>query len=815
MKVLKFGGTSVGTPDNLRIVKSILASGKSSEKTVCVVSALGGVTNLLHECSEMASQGDESYEDTLTQIEQRHLDTIKELLPVGGQSSTFSKFKILLNELEDLMKGVFLIRELSPKTLDRVLSYGETFSSNIIADYLQSEGMKVTLADARQLIITDSTFNNAIVDFPVTNKKIQDFVQKAKNLIICPGFVSGNLDGVTTTLGRGGSDYSAAIFASALDADSFEIWTDVNGMMTADPKQVASAHSIEKLSFQEAMELSHFGAKVIYPPTIQPVLDKKIPIKIKNTFDPEAAGTTISDEANGTRQFVKGLSSVKDIALLNLTGSGMIGIPKFSFRLFKALSEARVNVVIITQASSEHSICVGVDQKDVERSKQAIATEFQFELSIKKVDPLEVETGMAIVALVGDNMRDHVGIGGQMFSSLGENGISVKAIAQGSSERNITVVIEDKHLRKALNVLHESFFLSQKKTMNLFMIGIGNVGGTFINQIAKQQDYLLEIENVDLRIVGIANSRKMFFAEDGIDLKSWKDQLEKSGEPMQADAFVRQMEFMNMRNSVFVDNTADAGIAGLYHDVLRKSISVVTPNKIACASEYDKYLDLKNTAKEYKSKFLFETNVGAGLPVITTLGDLIKSGDKVKKIQAVLSGSLNFIFNTFKPGVSFAEVVKQAGDEGYTEPDPKIDLSGVDVMRKILILIRECGVPIELNEIESKSFIPQECMDTKTNDAFFASLEKHDAAFQKLVNDAEAKNCRLKFVASYDNGKASVGLQEIPKDHPFYVLEGKDNIVLFYTNRYVEQPLVIKGAGAGAEVTASGIFADVMRIAHS
>ncbi|MEM7298405.1 MAG: bifunctional aspartate kinase/homoserine dehydrogenase I, partial [Bacteroidota bacterium] len=745
MKVLKFGGTSVGTPANLRIVKDILASGQSGQKTVCVVSALGGVTNLLHECSEMAAVANESYEEVLTKIEKRHLDTIKELLPVAGQSGTFSKFKILLNELDDIMKGIFLIGELSPKTLDRVLSFGETFSSNIIHQYLETEGLKVTLANAKELIKTDSNFNNAIVDFEITNKNISEFIKNTEDLVICPGFVSANAEGVTTTLGRGGSDYTAAIFASALEAKSFEIWTDVNGMMTADPRQVSSAHSIERLTFQEAMELSHFGAKVIYPPTIQPILEKKIPIKIKNTFDPESKGTTISSEANRTRQFVKGLSSVKNIALLNLTGSGMVGIPKFSFRLFKALSESQVNVIFITQASSEHTICVGIADADVEASQAAIAEEFQFERSIKKVDPLEVETGLAIVALVGDNMRDHVGIGGQMFSSLGENGINIKAIAQGSSERNITVVIEEKNLRKALNVLHESFFLSQKKTMNLFMIGIGNVGGTFINQIAAQQEYLLEHENVDLRVCGIANSSKMYFDESGIDLKSWKAQLDAEGMKMEADSFIAQMENMNMRNSVFVDNTADYGIAGLYHEVLKKSISVVTPNKIACSSEYEKYVELKNTAKDYKSKLLFETNVGAGLPVITTLGDLIKSGDKVNKIEAVLSGSLNFIFNTFQPGVSFADVVKQAGDEGYTEPDPKIDLSGVDVMRKILILIRESGVRIELDEIEAESFIPQACMDTKTNEEFFESLKKHEDHFQNLVNEARAKEFFISF----------------------------------------------------------------------
>ena len=815
MKVLKFGGTSVGTPANLRIVKDILSSGKSDEKTVCVVSALGGVTNLLHECSIKAAEADESYEEMISKIEHRHLDTIKDLLPVQGQSSTFSNFKILLNELEDIMKGIFLIRELSPKTLDRVLSFGEIFSSHIIVDFLRSEGLKVSLANAKELIITDSTYNNANVDFEVTNQNIRSFMENSESLVLAPGFISASKEGVTTTLGRGGSDYTAAIFAAALDADAFEIWTDVNGMMTADPRQVMGAHSIEKLSFHEAMELSHFGAKVIYPPTIQPVLNKKIPIKIKNTFEAGAAGTTICEEGGDGRQYVKGLSSVRNISLLNLSGSGMIGIPRFSFRLFKALSEIKVNVIFITQASSEHSICVGIDDKDVEKSRLAIEQEFEFELTLKKVDPLEIESGLAIVALVGDRMREHVGIGGQMFSALGENGISIKAIAQGSSERNITVVIEEKHLRKALNVLHESFFLSQKKTMNLFMIGIGNVGGTFIKQIAAQQEYLLEHENVDLRIAGIANSRKMLFREEGISLGNWKEELDDHGVPMEPQAFIQNILDLNMRNSVFVDNTADAGIAGLYKYLLSKTISVVTPNKIACASSYDSYIDLKQTAKEYKSKFYYETNVGAGLPVITTLGDLIKSGDQVNKIQAVLSGSLNFIFNNFKPGLKFADVVRQAGVEGYTEPDPKIDLSFVDVMRKILILIRESGMRMELDEIQSEKFIPEECMATTSNEDFYASLEKHDPVFQKLIKDAEAKGCRLKVVATYDQGKASVGLKEIPSDHPFYILEGKDNIVLFYTNRYKEQPLVIKGAGAGAEVTASGIFADVMRIAHS
>ncbi|MEO9967712.1 MAG: bifunctional aspartate kinase/homoserine dehydrogenase I [Reichenbachiella sp.] len=814
MKVLKFGGTSVGTPDNLRMVRDILSAGKK-EKQVCVVSAFGGVTNLLHECSDMAASGDESYQQLLEKIEARHLETVKELLPVKNQSGTLSTTKILLNDLEDIMKGIFLIGELSPRSLDRVLSMGETLSSTIIVDFLNSEGITTAWGDTGSMIKTDSNFNNAIVDFSVTDQNIKDFFENSVDLVICPGFVSSNSQNVTTTLGRGGSDYTAAILAAALDADTFEIWTDVSGMMTSDPRAVSSAHPIEKISYQEAMELSHFGAKVIYPPTIQPALNKNIPIKIKNTFKPEDAGTTISADSNGSKQFVKGLSSVKNIALLNLSGSGMIGIPKFSFRLFKALSEAKVNVIIITQASSEHSICVGIDANDVAASKEAIEEEFQFELSLHKVNPLEVEEGLAIVALVGDRMRDHVGISGQMFASLGENGVNIKAIAQGSSERNITVVIEERHLRKSLNVLHESFFLSERKRLNLFLVGIGNVGGTLIKQIAEQREYLSENERVDLRIVGIANSKKMYFDEDGIDLTQWKELLTGSDQDMDNQGFIQSIQDMNLRNSVFVDNTASEEIAGLYNDILSKNISVVTPNKIACSSSYEKYQELKNTAREFKSKFYYETNVGAGLPVITTLSDLIKSGDKIRRIEAVLSGSLNFIFNNFKAGANFADVVRQAGKEGYTEPDPTIDLSGVDVMRKILILIRESGIKAELSDIKSDPFVPADCMAATDVEDFYSRLENHNEHFQTLLSNADKKGARLKVVASYENGKASVGLREISKDHPFYILEGSDNIVLFNTSRYEHQPLVIKGAGAGAAVTAMGIFADIMRIANS
>ncbi len=585
--------------------------------------------------------------------------------------------------------------------------------------------------------------------------------------------------------------------------------------MTADPRMVSTAHTIENITYQEAMELSHFGAKVIYPPSIQPVLGKKIPTYVKNTFDKDGSCTKISNVSTSNSEIIKGISSVKNITLLNLTGSGMVGIPSFSNRLFKALSEAKINVIMITQASSEHSICVGIDDADVDAAKQSIDQEFVYEMNTKKINALEIERNLAVVALVGEKMQHHVGVSGKMFESLGLNGINIKAIAQGSSERNITAVIDEHNLRKALNALHESFFLSRRKKLNIYMIGVGNVGGTLLDQIAKQHSYLLENEQIDLRIVGIANSKRMHFEVDGIDLENWKNTLFEKGVGMDAALFIKKIKSYNLINSIFIDNTANADIAGLYKDVLLNNISIVTPNKIACASSYENYKELKNITQEYNSRYLFETNVGAGLPIISTLSDLIKSGDKINKIQAVLSGSLNFIFNYFNADTKFADIVKQAQVDGYTEPDPRIDLSGVDVMRKILILVRESGFKFELEDIDNEAFIPEECMKTDSVEAFYKKISENEAHFQGIYAKASTENKRLKYVATFDKGKASVGLKEIPSDHPFYNLEGKDNIVLFYTNRYNEQPLVIKGAGAGAGVTASGIFADIMKIANS
>jgi len=591
-----------------------------------------------------------------------------------------------------------------------------------------------------------------------------------------------------------------------------EIWTDVTGMMTADPRWVPNARTIPNISYREAMELSHFGAKVIYPPTIQPAMQKGISISVKNTFEPEAAGSLIEAIPQIAGDIITGISSINHVTLLSLEGSGMVGIPGFSKRLFEALAGEKVNVILITQSSSEHSICVAINTVDAEKAKRAVDTAFDYEVKTGKVEPLKVEHDQSIVALVGDKMKSHTGIAGRMFNALGRNGINIRAIAQGSSERNISAVLAYSDVKKAVNVLHEAFFESTHKQLNVYIIGAGNVGGKLIEQIKQQQQYLLENLNLQLRITGIANSRKMLFNEDGINLDQWKDSLAQS-EAMSLTNFITTIIHKNLRNSVFVDVTANAEVASVYHKLLSKSVAVVACNKIAASSPFVNYRHLKSLSKEFNAPFLFETNVGAGLPVIGTLNDLIKSGDKINKIQAVLSGTLNFVFNNYDGKTSFAAVVKQAQDEGYTEPDPRLDLGGTDVMRKIMILAREAGEIIEMENISNNSFLPESCFEGTVAD-FYIEMAKHEAHFKSLYEAAAKENCKLKFVASFEDGKAAVGLQHIPSNSDFYHLYGKDNIVLFYTQRYPEQPLVVKGAGAGADVTASGVFADIIRVAR-
>ncbi|TKK67164.1 bifunctional aspartate kinase/homoserine dehydrogenase I [Ilyomonas limi] len=819
MKVLKFGGSSVAKAANIQKVVNIVKRG--NEPQIVVVSALGGVTDMLIKAGMLAENGDELYKEVLHELEIKHLDAARELLPVTNQSGCLSMVKQYFNELEDICEGVYRLQELSLRTKDRIVSFGELLSSKIISAYMLSQHVAHQWIDSRKVIKTNSNFSFAGVDFSETNKLISDAIFSSKeNLFLAPGFIASDVNNHTTTLGRGGSDYTAAIFAAAVNASSLEIWTDVTGMMTADPRWVANAKTIDSTSYQAAMELSHFGAKVIYPPTIQPVMQQNIPTYIKNTFAPDEKGTLIqelnsaSSAAAGT-EIITGISSINSLALLSLEGSGMVGIPGFSKRLFEALANEKVNVILITQSSSEHSICVAVNAADASKAKEAVDKTFEPEISNGKVEPLKIERELSIIALVGDKMKSHPGISGRMFGALGRNGINVRAIAQGSSERNISTVIAAADVKKAVNVLHEAFFESTTyKQLNIFIVGVGNVGSKLIAQLKQQQEFLLEHSNIQARITGIANSRKMLFVDNGnaINLNTWQQDLEK-GDQMSLDKFVETVIDKNLRNAVFVDVTANGEVAKVYKQLLEKSISVVACNKIAASSAYDNYKSLKFTANEFNALYLFETNVGAGLPVISTLNDLRKSGDVVNKIQAVLSGTLNFVFNHYNGSVPFAEVVRQAQKEGYTEPDPRLDLGGTDVMRKILILAREAGEQMEMEDITNNGFLPASCFEGSVDD-FYAEMLRQEPHFRALYDVAHSRNSKLKFVAQYEGGKASVGLQHIPADSDFYHLYGKDNIVLFYTQRYPVQPLVVKGAGAGADVTASGVFADIIRVAR-
>ncbi len=810
MQVLKFGGSSVASAENINKVITIVKEKAANTKTVVVVSALGGITDLLLQCAQLASTGSENYKKNIQEIEQRHLQTVKDLIPVTQQSSVLSLVKKLSNEIEDICNGIFLLGELSVRTKDKMASYGELLSSQIIAAKFNSDSQPAEWKDSRELIITDSNFGAAIVDFNATNNHIKSYFSNHNaSLFLLPGFIAADANGTTTTLGRGGSDYTAAIIAGAVDASRLEIWTDVSGMMTADPRIVTTNKLIPSISYQEAMELSHFGAKVIYPPTIQPVMSKNIPVWVKNTFAPQDEGTVIQNVSSKNGSPVRGISSINKISLLSLEGSGMVGIPGFSKRLFEALANYKINVILITQSSSEHSICVAVDAVNVTTAKHAVDNAFAWEIETKKVEPLIVENDLAIIAVVGDNMKNHTGIAGKMFGALGRNGVNIRAIAQGSSERNISAVIAVGDVNKAVNVLHEAFFETTYKQVHLFIAGAGNVGGKLLAQLQQQANFLKQQLRLNVKVIGLANSKKAMINEEGIDLTNWKKLLNDAPED-NLDSYVNTIVEKNMRNSIFVDVTANDVVATCYNKLLQKSIAVVACNKVACSSAYSYYQLLKSSAREYNTKFLFETNVGAGLPVIGTIKDLMSSGDKINEMQAVLSGTLNFVFNNYDGKKSFASVVKQAQDEGYTEPDPRLDLSGKDVMRKIMILARESGEKIEMDEIDNNSFIPESCMTGSVAD-FYTAMEKEEAHFKNIYDKAVTAGCKLKFVASYQNGKARVGLQHINPEHDFYHLYGKDNIVLFYTNRYSEQPMVVKGAGAGAEVTASGVFADIIR----
>ncbi|MEN0049518.1 MAG: bifunctional aspartate kinase/homoserine dehydrogenase I [Bacteroidota bacterium] len=815
MKVLKFGGSSVAKPERIEGIIEILKNYyERGEKITVVFSAFGGVTDALIEMSETAAKGKDTYQELFDAFHQRHLEAANELI----NEDLLVKVLPILEQnhavLKNLLYGIFLVREASLRTMDYVLSFGERNSAFIIAHALQSQGIPASYLDARKVIKTDKSFGNSKVDFEATYKKIQEHYRKQNDIQIVTGFVASAKGGLTTTLGRGGSDYTAALLAAGLEAKQIEIWTDVSGVLTCDPRKVKRAFTIPKMTYAEAMEMSHFGAKVIYPPTLQPALKKGIPLYIKNTFQPEFEGTYISDQTDPGDRAVKGISSIGDISLLTLSGSGLFGVPGIAARLFNALALAKVNIVLITQGSSENAISFAVAPKFAEKAKLAAEKAFEYEQNKGLVNPIKIERNLSAVAIIGENMRYRPGIAGRMFQALGKNGINAVAIAQGSSELNISVVINKVDELKALNALHESFFLSDKKELHLFLVGVGLIGGTLLEQIREQQEYLRADQNLEIKVVGLANSRKMLFDEQGIDLANWKTTLLNAEESSNLASYVERMRKMNLSNTIFVDNTASSELPKHYAAILDSSISISTPNKIATSSSYEQYLRLKQLAKKRGVQFVYETNVGAGLPVLSTLKDLIHSGDHILKIEGVISGSMSFIFNNFDGRKPFSEIVKQAKEKGYTEPDPREDLGGKDMRRKLIILAREAGFAVEEKDITINSILPETTMNAVSVEAFFEELVKSDEAFVLKQQAAANEGKVLRMVAKFESGSGTVGLESYPQDHPFFGLNGSDNMIVFTTNRYKETPLVVRGPGAGAEVTAAGVFAEIIRIGN-
>ncbi len=812
MKIMKFGGSSVETPEGLQLVKTIVE--KEKEPTIVVVSALGGVTDRLLLAADFAQNGNSSYKNLLDEVIAKHENVINQSITDETDKSELTEStQILFEDLRNILRGVFLIGDLSQKTSDKIVSYGERLSSIIISKVIDS----AKLYDPTLFIKTNKHFDHHIPDLNKSNELIQQTFSKTpfETVAVVPGFISSSSDGGDiTNLGRGGSDYTAAIIAAAMNASMLEIWTDVDGFMTADPKIISSAYVINELSFTEAIELSNFGAKVIYPPTIFPVYHKNIPIYVRNTFKQESKGTLIKNilpSKNG--KIIKGISSINDTALITIQGLGMVGVIGVNKRIFSTLADYGISVFIVSQASSENSTSIGVRSQDAPLSQKVLSEEFAEEIAMGSINEIIVEYDLATIAIVGQNMKHVPGIAGRFFGALGRNGISIVALSQGAGETNISCVIAKSELKKALNVIHDSFFLSQYKVLNLFVVGTGTVGGKLLNQIKKQQQTLKDQNQLRINVVGVANGRKAIFNRKGIELDGYFENLMENGIKSSPEIIRDEILKMNIFNSVFVDCTASDKVATLYEELISKNISVVTANKIAASSDYSQYKNLKDSARKSGVKFLFETNVGAGLPIINTMNSLTNSGDKIIKLEAVLSGTLNYIFNTLSKEIPFSKAIQMAVDAQFAEPDPRIDLSGLDVTRKLVILSREAGATVEQEDVAKNLFVPQKYFDG-TLEEFWNTISEMDSSFEDRRKQLEEEDKKLRFVATYDQGRCEVGLREVEKGHPFYDLEGSNNIIMITTARYNEYPMVIKGYGAGASVTAAGVFADIISIAN-
>lgn len=810
MRVLKFGGTSVGSATGLLQAKKVIES--CSDDVIVVVSALGGITDQLISTAKAAASGDPEYERQMQSIAARHFSQVSDTVLPDMQEQVRSRISELLGELSNIFKGVFLIKDLSQKTSDAIVSYGERLSAVIVHGTISGS----VLFDSREFIKTKPYFGKHVVDFPETDRLILKYFAQLPHISVVPGFIgTDTVTGDVTNLGRGGSDYTASVLASALNADALEIWTDVDGFMTADPRIIGNAYTIEHLTYVEAMELCNFGAKVVYPPTIFPTYHKNIPIKIKNTFNPSSPGTFISRSAREEHheRAIKGISSINDTCLITIRGLGMVGVIGVNYRIFRTLAKSGISVFLVSQAASENTTSIGVRNADADLAVQVLSEEFAQEIRMGEINRIKQERNLATVAIVGENMKHTPGIAGKLFGTLGKNGINVIACAQGASETNISFVVTIESLRKTLNVIHDSFFLSDYQVLNIFLAGTGLVGSNLVEQIRMQQERLKKDKSLQLKIIGITNSRHYIVDREGIDLSTYRERLDASENVATPEAFRDEILSMNMFNSVFVDCTASADVAGIYKSLLDHNVSVVAANKIAASSEYSRYQDLKETARRRGIKYLFETNVGAGLPIINTINDLINSGDRILKIEAVVSGTLNFIFNEMNENVSLSKAILMAREAGYAEPDPRIDLSGTDVVRKLVILSREAGYAVEQDDVEKHLFIPEKYFEGSLEE-FWKNIPELDGEFETRRKALAAAGKCWRFIATMDSGKTEVGLKEVDSDSPFYHLEGSNNVILITTERYKEYPMQIKGYGAGASVTAAGVFADIISIAN-